>query len=181
MSDIMEMLLENKILERRLEISQREFKEALDKLKCTVETKSDALDRYESRNSQLEKWCVETQERLERETATAEETNKRSSKLTETYWEQSKSNFEHLEQKLLDYDRHLARIAELEKTVEAHTLSTNKTMEETLKKFTAIEDVERIFDDRIAKIATPHIPTNAPPIRSRRLRDTTPIFSTTLT
>lgn len=173
------MLLENKILERKLEISQRDFKEALDKLKSTVEAKSEALDRYESRNSQLEKWCVETQDRLEREAATTEEANKRAAELTEAYWEKSKANFENLEQKLLAHDRHLTRIAELEETIESHKLSIKKAMEDNSKKNIAVEDFGRLFDDRIAKVVPPPAPTIVP-VRSRRLRDTTPIFSSKL-
>lgn len=157
----MDTLLENKTLERKLEATKNDFRTTLDTLETTIKNKTDALERYEARNAQLEKWCAETQERLERESRSIEDTNAKMTALTENYWAQSRANFDQLESKLKDHDTHLARIAELEASVEHYRAAQPPPVDPL--------DIERIVDARIiANTPVPH--------RPRRLRDETPIF-----
>lgn len=146
----MEAMIENKILEQKLEAKN-----------ATVQAKSDEIARYEARNTQLEKWCAETQDRVERESQSTEETNKRMAELTEHYWSQSRENFAHMEQKLNTHDKHLARITELEHLIETYRAALPRPIETS--------EIEKLIDARIVA----SVPVPAKP---RRLRDETPIF-----
>lgn len=154
-------MIENKILERRLEANQTEHQRSVDSLTAKMQSKSTEIEQYEARSNKLEKWCAETQERVERESQSIEETNKKMGELNEHYWAKSRENFEQLEQKLDAHDKHLQRISDLETLLEEYRAGFPQPVEST--------DIEKMIDARI--IASIPVVT-----KTRRLRDVTPIF-----
>ena len=174
------MLLENKILERKLQLVSQEYDSAKRVLTDTVSNKEAEIERFNARNKQLEDWCTETQAKLETEAQYREGLEARVTDMKEEYLRETSKNFQHLDDKITQFDQTSSRVAELERSISDYQ-RVLATVVETQNRDLLVdkhEDIQRLIDERVS-VLTPKIPTPPPQQRHKllvRLRDKTPIF-----